>query len=222
MVRFPLLVVNFKAYKQGTGPGAIKIAQDLARVREETGVEVVAVPQHFWLSEVSKILPTFCQHLDAVQFGSRTGHILPEAVKAAGAIGTLLNHSERIIGLEPACNSIDRAKECELLSCVCAENARLAKIFAEFNPNMVAVEPRELIGKGQSISKENPEAITKSIENVRSVNDETHILCGAGVSTGDDVAKALELGAEGILVASAVVCADDPYSVALEMAEAMK
>lgn len=221
MVRFPVLIVNFKAYKQATGENAIHLAQALARVKKETGVEIIAVPQHFWLSEVAKVVPSFCQHLDAVEFGSRTGHILPEAVKTAGAIGTLLNHSERAIGLKAACEGVKRSRECGLVTCVCAENAELAGVFAGCKPDMVAVEPRELIGKGKSISTESPEAITRSIELVKEINPETHVLCGAGVSTGEDVRKALELGAEGILVASAIVCAKDPYSVALEMAKAM-
>jgi triosephosphate isomerase len=36
------------------------------------------------------------------------------------------------------------------------------------------------------------------------------VLCGAGVKTGKDVRRALELGAKGVLLASGVVKAKDP------------
>ena len=41
------------------------------------------------------------------------------------------------------------------------------------------------------------------------------VLCGAGISTGEDLAAAADLGAEGVLLASGVAKADDPQ-VALE------
>jgi triosephosphate isomerase len=39
------------------------------------------------------------------------------------------------------------------------------------------------------------------------------VLCGAGVNSGEDVATALKLGADGVLLASAVTKASDPAAV---------
>lgn len=39
------------------------------------------------------------------------------------------------------------------------------------------------------------------------------MFCGAGVSTGDDVVAAGDLGAAGVLLASGVAKADDPKAV---------
>ena len=44
---------------------------------------------------------------------------------------------------------------------------------------------------------------------MREINKDVKILCGAGISTGSDVKAALELGTDGVLLASGVVKAKD-------------
>jgi len=58
------------------------------------------------------------------------------------------------------------------------------------------------------------------VEAVAKVN-KTPVLCGAGVSNASDVKKAVELGAKGVLLASAYVKAKDPKALLLSMAEAI-
>jgi triosephosphate isomerase len=41
------------------------------------------------------------------------------------------------------------------------------------------------------------------------------VLCGAGISTGDDMKAALDLGTEGVLLASGIILADDPKEALL-------
>jgi len=53
---------------------------------------------------------------------------------------------------------------------------------------------------------------------VKSVNKKVKVLCGAGVKNGKDVSKALELGSEGVLLASGVVKATDKKSVIQDLA----
>ena len=222
MVKYPTLIVNFKAYEKATGGGSLQLCQDLARVREETGQEIVAVPQFFELKECSGLVPCFSQHVDAIGFGSNTGHVLPQGAKAAGAIGSLINHSERRVGIKEIGEIVAKCKEAGLVACVCAENAEECGKVAALGPDMIAVEPPELIGSGVSVSTAQPEVVSGAVEAVKAVNPEVHVLCGAGVSNGEDVAAAVKLGAEGVLVASAIVCAESPYGVALEMAEKLE
>jgi triosephosphate isomerase len=92
---------------------------------------------------------------------------------------------------------------------------------AGLNPEMIAIEPPELIGTGIPVSKAKPEVVTDTIELVRKVNQRVTILCGAGITSGEDVAAALRLGTEGVLVASGVVKAKDPYNVLIQFAEAI-
>ncbi|MFQ6095051.1 MAG: triose-phosphate isomerase, partial [Candidatus Bathyarchaeia archaeon] len=92
---------------------------------------------------------------------------------------------------------------------------------AMLEPDMIAVEPPELIGTGIPVSKAKPEVVTDTVQRVRKVNEQVVILCGAGITNGEDVAAALRLGTEGVLVASGIVKAKDPYKVMLEFAEAI-
>ena len=89
-------------------------------------------------------------------------------------------------------------------------------------PDMVAIEPPELIGSGRAVSKERPEVIIESVKRIRAVNAKVKILCGAGITTGEDVYAALKLGTQGVLVASGVVKATKPESVLRDFCQAVR
>ena len=164
----------------------------------------------------------FSQHIDPVYYGKYTGHVLPEAVAEAGAIGTLLNHSECQIPLEQIEESIKRAREVDLIPVVCVDTVEIAKRVALLNPDAIAIEPPELIGSGISVSTAQPEIVSGAVEAVHTINPDVKVLCGAGITNGEDASAALDLGAKGILVASGVVKAEDPYKALLELARAMQ
>ncbi len=156
-------------------------------------------------------IPVFAQHIDPIKPGSHTGHVLPEAVKeAGGAVGTLLNHSENRMILADLEAAIRRAEEVGLMTMVCSNNPAVSAAVAALGPDYVAVEPPELIGTGIPVSKAKPEVVTNTVELVKKVNPDVGVLTGAGISTGEDVKKALELGSVGVLLASGVTKAKDP------------
>jgi triosephosphate isomerase len=165
-------------------------------------------------------MPVFAQHIDPIPSGAFTGHVLAEAVSAAGASGTLINHSERNLKLTEIERSVEHAREVGLTTVVCAGTARLGAAVALLEPDMVAIEPPELIGSGRAVSKEKPEIIIESVKRIRAVNGKVKILCGAGISTGEDVLAALMLGTQGILVASGIVKAPAPERVLRDFCEA--
>jgi len=218
---FPTIVVNMKAYPQVLGEDSVKLSKDVAEVGQEKDIGVGVSPQHASLYRVTSEVdvPVFAQHVDPIEPGRGTGTSLPESVKKAGAVGSLVNHSEKQMEMEKIEKSVERLEELGLTSIVCAEDVETAGKVAEFGPDMVAVEPPELIGSGRSVSQVNPDIIEETVEEVNSVDPDVHVLCGAGVSTGEDVKIAIELGAEGILIASAVAKADDPKEKMSELAE---
>ncbi len=222
-VRTPLILVNFKTYSEATGRKALELTKTAENVSLETEVCIGLAPQSPDIAPVahSTSIPVFAQHIDPIKPGSHTGHILPEAVKEAGAVGTLINHSERRLKLADIDASITRAREAKLISVVCANNAAVSAAAAALKPDMIAVEPPELIGTGIPVSKAKPEVVTGTVDLVRRVNPNVIILCGAGITRGEDVAAALELGTEGVLVASGIVKAKDPYKALMEFAEAI-
>jgi len=222
-LRTPIILVNFKTYQEATGKKALKLAETAEKVSLETEVCVGLAPQLTDLAPVARLvtLPVFAQHIDPITAGSFTGHVLPESVKEIGATGTLINHSERRLKLVDIDTTIRRAREAGLVSVVCANNPAVSAAVAALKPDMLAVEPPELIGTGIPVSKAKPEVVSGTVELVKEINSDVVILCGAGITRGEDVAAALRLGTEGVLVASGVVKAKDPYRVLLDFAEAI-
>jgi len=220
----PLIIVNFKTYSEATGNKAVELAKKAEKVSFETKVSIAVAPQFTDITNVAKAvnIPVFAQHIDSIQSGSHTGHVLAEAVKEAGAAGTLINHSERQLKLSDIDMIIKITREKSLVSVVCANNPTISAAVAALKPDILAIEPPELIGTGIPVSKAKPEVVTDTIELVREINQKVIILCGAGISHRKDVAAALRLGTQGVLVASGIVKAKDPYIVIREFAEATR
>ena len=223
-LRTPMIIVNFKTYLEATGKRAVELAKEAEKASKETGINIVVAPQFADLARVAEAveIPVYAQHIDAVCPGAYTGHVLAEAVKEAGASGTLINHSERQLKLADIDAIIRHAEEKDLTSCVCTSNPPISAAVAYLHPDIISIEPPELIGTGVAVSKAQPEAVTNTIKMVRKVNTEAVILCGAGISHGEDVAVALKLGSQGVLVASAIVKAKDPYTILREFADSSR
>jgi triosephosphate isomerase len=217
----PFILVNFKTYLEATGKRAVELAKKAEKVSRETMVQIGVAPQFTDIAPIAEAveIPVFAQHIDPIEPGSFTGHVSAEAVKEAGAVGTLINHSERQLRLSEIDAAIRIARRKELVSVVCANNQGISAAVAALNPDVVAIEPPELIGTRIPVSKAKPEIVKATVELVRKVNQKVIILCGAGISHGDDVAAALKLGTQGVLVASAVVKTKDQYRILMEFAE---
>ncbi len=224
IVKYPLIIVNLKTYEEAMGQKAIEFTRNAQKVFEKTGVSIAVAAQavDLWAVAESCEIPVFAQHVDPVTYGKYTGHILPEAVAETGCEGTLLNHSERQIQLDVIEASLERAKEADLVTVVCVDTPEKAGQVAAFDPDAIAIEPPELIGTGIPVSKARPEVVSDSVEAVKKVNPGVKVLCGAGITNGEDVRAAMKLGAEGILVASGVVKAKDQYKALLDLARGMQ
>jgi triosephosphate isomerase len=220
----PVIIVNFKTYSEATGRKAVALAKQAEKVSKETDACIVVAPQFADISSVAEAveIPVFAQHIDPIKPGSHTGHVLVDSIKEVGAVGTLINHSEKQLKLVDVDTAIRLAREKNLISCVCANNPSVSAAAAALKPDIVSIEPPELIGTGVAVSKAQPEVVTNTVKLVRGVNTEVTILCGAGISHGEDVAVALKLGTQGVLVASAIVKAKDQYSILREFADATK
>jgi len=220
----PIIIVNFKAYLEAAGKKAVELAKQAEKVSKETGICIGVAPQFadiFAVAQAAEI-PVFSQHVDPIQPGSYTGHVLAGSIRDAGATGTLINHSERQLKLSDIDTIIEFVREKNLASCVCANNPNVSAAVAALKPDIIAFEPPELIGTGRAVSVSQPEVVTNTVRLVREVNPEIIVLCGAGVSHGEDVAEALKLGTQGVLVASSVVKAKNPYGKLREFADASK
>jgi len=222
-LKVPIIIVNYKTYSEATGKKAVKLSKIAEEVSRETGVNISVAPQLVDLASVCDAvsIPVFAQHIDPIFPGSSTGHVLLESVKEAGAIGTLINHSERRLKLCDIEAIIARTREAGLVSVVCTNNAAVSEAAAALKPDIVSLEPPELIGTGIPVSKSKPEVVTETVALVKHVNPCVVTLCGAGITKGEDVSAALKLGTMGVLVASGIVKAKDPRKVLMAFSAAI-
>jgi len=220
----PIVAINYKAYPTAFGKAALDIAKQAESVAKELGfqVEIIVIPPFTELRTLAQAveIPVFAQHADAVKLGAVTGHIPLEIIKDTGAAGVMLNHSENRIRIDQIDYVVKKAKELGVRTLVCANTPEVSAAVAALEPEMVAVEPPELIGTGIPVSKAKPEIITGTVERVRKVSKDVVILTGAGITKGEDVEAAIKLGTLGVLVASAVMKAKNPREVILDMAQA--
>jgi triosephosphate isomerase len=215
----PIIIVNVKAYEQGYGADGFDLCKIMEEIAIEYNVNLAAAVSAIDLVDFSDNLkiPIFAQHVDGVNYGSHTGSILPEAVRYSGAVGTLVNHAECQMSWEDIEKTINRCKELGLLTVLCTADLESSKRGAHLNPDMIAVEPPELIGGDISVSTAKPEIISDTVELVKKINSDISVLCGAGVKNQTDVSKAISLGSEGILLASGVVKSSEPRKVLLDL-----
>lgn len=215
----PIVILNYKTYLESSGENALELARALKSASEESGITMVAAPQ---ATDIYRIqdqisLPIFAQHIDPITPGGHTGSNLIETLIEAGISGSLINHSENRMKLADIDEVIQLCKQNDIESCVCTNNIATSKAIATFSPDAVAVEPPELIGTGIPVSQAQPEVVEDSVKGVKSINKKIKVLCGAGISTGDDMKAAMDLGADGVLLASGIVKAENPKEALLDL-----
>jgi len=210
------VLVNLKAYPCEP----VAVAEAAAAVDADTDATVAVAPQAAHLDRVAATgVETWAQHISPVAHGSHTGSTLAEAAAEAGATGTLLNHSECRLTLADIDAALDAAARAGLETVVCANNPAQVAAAAALGPDAVAVEPPELIGTGTPVSGADPEVVEDAVAAAESVDPGVDVYCGAGISTGEDVVAARELGADGVLLASGVAKAEDPRAALEDLVE---
>jgi triosephosphate isomerase len=222
-VRAPVFEIGLKGYLYGAD--AVRLAQAADRLSRELDVSVIFDPQAVDIPAVARAterLLVFAQHMDPVAVGRGVGSVLPEALREAGAVGTLLNHSERRMTLGDINRAIVRAREVGLATLVCADSPEEAAAVAQLGPDIVLAEPPELIATSRSAATEMRGFVERSVELVRRIDPGIIVMCGAGVQTPDDVEKMIELGVGGTGSSSGVLKAADPVALMRAMLTAMK
>ncbi|MFQ6087645.1 MAG: triose-phosphate isomerase [Candidatus Methanofastidiosia archaeon] len=213
-----MILINFKAYPEACGDKGLRLAELCEEVSRESKKEIAIAPQITELALISKrvSIPVFAQHADAVVPGAKTGHITLESIKPY-ALGTLINHSERRLRIAEIEFLVKRCRFLDLLSVICTNNLEVSKALASFDPDFIAIEPPELIGSEISVTTADPEIVRGTVGSVKEINPKVKVLCGAGIKTSEDLKKAYELGAFGVLLASGVVKAENPREVLLDL-----
>ena len=222
----PIIALNLKTYKKSSLENSITIAKTVENISKKYKrySKFILAPNTIDLKCVSKYLKNtklFSQHVDPVEPGKSTGKIVPYYLKKIGVKGSIVNHSEDRMKLVEIKNVIEILNKFSLESLVCVENLKEAKKIAKLNPTYIAFEDPKLIGTGIPISKAKSNDVKKFVSIVRK-NSDAIPLCGAGISSAEDVKAALELGTEGVLIASAFVKSRNKKSFLEKIIETLK
>ena len=214
-IKPPFFEIGPKAYLYGEA--MLHLAKTIDRVALKYDVDILVTPQYSdirLLAEHTERIRIFAQHMDPLPVGRGLGSVLPEAIKAAGAEGVMLNHAEKKLTLDVIDKTIRRADEVGLATIVCADTVEELTEIAKLSPNLLVAEPTELIGTGQT---SDADYIKKTIETVQRINPAIMVLQGAGISNGKDVYNTIKLGAQATGSTSGIIKAADPCAMVEEM-----
>ncbi len=204
------------------GDVLLDIAKGLDRLAEKYDVDVVLdVPD----TEIKNIadnttrIHVYSQHMDSIPVGKGMGRTLPEALKAAGAVGVMLNHAEHKLTMEEIEAAIKRADEIGLATMVCADSVDEVRAIAKLGPNILVAEPTELIGTGKPADKE---YVDEVIRVIREINPDIKPFPSAGISKGEDCYNIVKAGSPASGCSSAIAKAENPLALAEEMIAAVR
>ncbi len=221
-IKPPFFELGPKAYLYGRR--LLELALFADYLCEKYDVRIIITPQcvdiPLLVNETKRIL-VFAQHIDGLSIGRGIGSVLPEAVKEAGAVGSLLNHVEKKLSLTEIKRTIIRADEVGLATMVCADTAQEAVEIAKLKPNILLVESPNLIeaGKREIVDQQEIQNINQMIWQA---NPEILVLHGGGISSGDDVYNIIKSGAQATGSTSGVILSADPQAKLEEMIRALR
>ena len=195
-----IIIINFKKY--ATGKKAIKLAQTFEKVTLSKKATIVLAVQTNDLKKISSIvqIPVIAQQVDNLS-------------RIKKGIGSLVNHSDHPLTLLKIKRAVVQLRKNRLISIACAPNSSMVKKIARFKPDLIAIEPPELIGGSKAVSTTKPGEVRKAVQAANGIP----LLCGAGIKTRADVIAAQKLGVQGILVSSGVVKAKSPAKALQEL-----
>jgi len=217
-----MFVINCKNYEEIAGDNIVKFIKIAEKISKKYKIKIaIAPPQHLIGQVSNSTIPILAQHIDDSKVGSTTGFVIPELLKKSKVKGSLINHSEHRITSKEIEKLVSKLKELKMISILCVKDVAEVKKYVKLNPDYIAIEPPELIGSGKAISKEKPDLILKAADIIKNEKNSTKLLCGAGIVSGEDVSKAIELGSKGILVASGIIKANDWNKIISDFAKSM-
>lgn len=214
-IKPPFFEIGPKAYL--FGEEMLKLAKVIDKVAMKYDVDIIVTPQYTdirLLADNTERILVFAQHMDPLPAGKGLGSVLPEAVKAAGAVGVMLNHAEKKLTPDEVEKTIRRADEIGLATIVCADTVEELITMAKLSPNLLVAEPTELIGTGQTSDES---YVRETIRRVHEINPDIMVLQGAGIASGQDVYNTIKLGAQATGSTSGILKAADPYAMVEEM-----
>ena len=220
-IRTPYFEIGTKNYVYGDTLLEYAIAADKAAEKYDIDVLFICPAVEIRrVAENTKNLIILAPYMDTLRPGRGMADILPEALKAAGAKGVVINHCEKPMSLPQMKATVDRARELDFLVFACADTLDEAKAIAHLHPDIINPEPSEVIGGGNGVS---PMSYVKdSIDVIKAIDPSIMVEQAAGITNGQQVYDFIMAGSEAAGAASGIMKADDPLAKIDEMIAATR
>ena len=220
-IRVPYFEIGTKNYVYGDKLLEYALAADAAAEKYDVdvlficpAVEIRRVAEH------TKNLIVLAPYMDTLRPGRGMADILPEGLKAAGAVGVVINHCEKPMSLPQMKATIDRARELDMLVFACADTLDEAKAIANLHPDIINPEPSAIIGGGNGVSP--MDYVKDSIAVIKAIDPEIMVEQAAGITNGQQVYDFIMAGSEAAGAASGIMNAEDPLAMIDEMIAATR
>ena len=221
-IRTPYFEIGTKNYVWGDKLLEYAKAADAAAEKYDIDILfIVPALEVRRVAENTKHLKVFCTYMDTLRPGRGMADILPEALKAAGAEGVVVNHCEKPMSLPQIKATIDRARELDMLVFACADSVAETKAIAELHPDIINPEPSELIG-GTGGGVSDMGYVMEVIREIRKIDPDILIEQAAGITNGQQVYDFIMAGSEAAGAASGIMKAEDPIAMIDEMIAATR
>ncbi len=214
-VRVPYFETSVKNYIYGDPVYEFARECDKAAIKYDVDVMFIAPYTEIRrIAENTERLIVLAPYMDTLRPGRGMADVLPEALKAAGAQGVVLNHCERPMTLNQIKRCIDRANELDMLSFVCADTIDEAKAIAQLHPDIINPEPSELIG---TTNASDMSYVREAITAVKAIDPSILVEQAAGITTAQQIYDFIMAGSEAAGSASGILRAEHPYELLDEM-----
>ena len=213
--RPPFFETSVKNYIYGDAVFEYAMAVDAAAVKYDIDAIFIApFTEIRRIAEKAARLIVLAPYMDTLRPGRGMADILPEAIKAAGAKGVLINHCEKPMSFTAIKKTIDRANELELITFACADSIVEAKAIAQFRPDIINPEPTELIG---SDTASGMDYVRETLKVIKDLFQDFLVEQAAGITKGSQIYEFIMAGNDGAGSASGILKSPDPYALLDEM-----
>lgn len=211
-IRTPYFEIGTKNYIWGDKVLEYALAADRAAEKYDIDVLFITTPVELRrVVENTRHLIVLAPYMDTLRPGRGMADILPEALKAAGAAGVVVNHCEKPMSLPQIKKTIDRAHELDMLVFACADTVAEAKAIAQLHPDILNPEPSELIG-GSGGTVSGMSYVRDCIDAIKAIDPSILVEQAAGITNGRQVYDFIMAGSEAAGAASGIMNAADPLA----------
>lgn len=208
-----MIFLNFKTYPETSGENTVKLCQ---LIKDKRIIPCLQAVDIYKVTQALPDLAVWAQHADPFAPGKFTGYQLPLSLKAAGASGVLLNHSDHSINPSNLPVTVKYCREAGLKIMVIAASLEEIKTISNLQPDFIGFEDSQLIGGPVAMIDAYFDLVKQA-----AVAAKLPLIVGGGIRSAEQVKKSLQAGGAGVLVASEFAKSSDPVKTLQDLIQGL-